>query len=204
MKSSQLLNLYNKGVLQKRSARWFKKVGNVEGSVNLPYEVRELIARKSIEAIPKKIRRYMEQDTELLAKKTAMMSTSTDNYDFYASLYSQGESSIARRWYDNKKRVWDAFKRQRPDVYNAYNAWMYRHNKSGVVYWFDNVEFDELGAHGLVSTTLNVGEIEEYVFTDEELSDPRKVLRKNRTRRDVLYIEIDFYENDKIVEAFFN
>lgn len=204
MKSSQLLDLYNKGKLQKRSARWFRNLGNVEGSVNLPQKVRELIARKSLEAVPKNIRRFIDmehENTEILIKNQANMSTSEDKYDFFKTVYDVGDKSLARRWDMQKKEVWSAFKSQRPDVYNSYNSWMWRRGKSGVNYWYDNVEFDSGGSHGIVTTTLDVSD-EEYTIGEDILNDPSKLLRMHRASRSQLVIEYDFYDKNVVFASF--
>lgn len=205
MKSSQLLDLYNKGKLQKRSARWFRNLGNVEGSVNLPQKVRELIARKSLEAIPKNIKRFIDmehEDTETLIKSQANMSTSVDEYDFYQTLYTVGEKSLARRWDKQKREVWSKFKAQRPDVYNSYNAWMWRRGKSGATYWYDNVEFEVGDGHGVVLTTLYVEFEDEYTIGEDLLNDPSKLLWTRRGNRSQLVIEYSFYEEIVLFASF--
>ena len=158
--------------LTKRKKTFYRNLGTIRTD-NKSLKTLELIAKKSYEALPAKLKRYVE-DPEMRIKYIARMSKFNNNgVNFYQSFVQSINKNPNYMWLENKKKVWDAFKTERPDVYHAYLSYMRRRGISGTYYWFDNVEFSQVNKDTVTATldlNLNTGyDVDRAVVFYDEL-----------------------------------
>lgn len=130
--------------VKKRKKTFFKNLGTIRTDNKSPKTL-ELIARKSYDALPSKLKKYID-DPEAMIRYTAQMSKyNMEGFDFYKALSQAAMGNPRYAWLGNRETVWGAFRTQRSDVYSAYLSYMRRRGISGTQYWYDNVEFSKIG-----------------------------------------------------------
>ena len=140
--------------LKKRSNRYFTKLGTISSKTGR--RTAEYIAKRSYEALPKRIKQYID-DPEQIIKVTANLvgQSGEQGVNLYKAIRSYAQSSFNRVYSIQKKELWNEFRVMESAVYNHYNTYMYRLGFSASKYWFENVVFSNKGG-SVVTATLEL------------------------------------------------
>lgn len=143
---------YSLKYLKTRSTDYFKKIGKVTYKTN---KLSEYITKKSYEALPKRLKKYVEEDKDKILKIVSNLSkiSGEEGVDIYQSIKTYAEFKYNKTYSKQKKEIWELFKKVESSVYNHYNSYVYRLGYSASKYWFENVQFSNLDG-SLVTTRL--------------------------------------------------
>lgn len=139
--------------LKKRKKQFFKNLGTIRTD-NKSYKTLELIARKSYEAIPSRLKRYIDNPEEKIKFAARLAHYNMEGFDFYKALVKTAEGNPRYSWHTNRETIWNAFKSQKPELYMRYISYMARRGIAGTTYWYDHVEFSHAGS--VVYTMLSL------------------------------------------------
>lgn len=141
---------------KKKSNKYFQNLGNIQ---NTSRKITDYITHKSYEALPKKLKEFLEPDRRQIIKITSNLVdvSGEEGIDVYKALKAQAQQRYNRVYTPQKKLIWDQFKKVEKQVYNHYNTYMYRLGYSASKYWFENVEFSSLDKT-MVTTILTLPE----------------------------------------------
>ena len=137
-----------------KKSSYFKSLGNIQFSSR---KEADYITHRSYEALPKKLKKMLEEDKRQLVKIVSHLVdiSGEEGVDVYGALKSQAESRYNALYSPQKKEIWDLFKKEEASVYNHYNSYIYRLGYSASKYWFENVKFQNVEG-SLVTTSLEL------------------------------------------------
>lgn len=128
-----------------RSNKYFKKLGKV--NYRTSERASRYIAKRSIEALPKKYQKFVEQDKEKyinLLVHNLKYSQAEGGFNFYKAIENVAETSYRKVYSKQKQEIWNEFRTMESAVYNHFNTYMYRLGYSASKYWFENVKFESI------------------------------------------------------------
>lgn len=127
--------------LEKRSNKYFTRLGKL--SPNLPIYIAEYIAERSYEALPKYLKRNVEEFDRKrwiqVAAHDLQYSGKQSGMDIYKSIRNAAEGEFRNSHRGTARDIWAEFKSQERPLYNHYNTYVYRLGYSASNYFFDNV-----------------------------------------------------------------
>ena len=137
-----------------KKSSYFKSLGNIQFSSR---KETDYIAYRSYEALPKKLKEFLKEDKRQIIKTTSnLVNVSGESgLDVYQALKALAENRYSKVYSEQKKEVWDLFKKEETSVYNHYNSYIYRLGYSASKYWFENVKFSNVEG-SLVTTSLEL------------------------------------------------
>lgn len=131
--------------LRKRSKNYFRQLGVVHKGRRKKTTI-EYIVKRTFEALPKKLQKFIEDPEQLIKGLTNMINVGYDSIDPYKAMYEQAVHHRKMR-YDTKDELWREFKNKEPQVYAKYNSYMYRQGLSAKYYWWEHVEYSVDGSY---------------------------------------------------------
>lgn len=141
--------------LKKRKKTFYKNLGTIRTD-NKSKKTLEYIARRSYEALPSKMKRYVDDVESKISFIANEAKYHNEGFDFYQAFVKNVEGHPKYAWHTNREKIWAAFKTQRPDVYAQYLSYMRRRGLSGTYFWYDNVEIDHAGKIEYCELDLNL------------------------------------------------
>lgn len=141
--------------LRKRKKAFYKNLGVIRTD-NKSTKTLEYISKRTYEALPAKIKRYID-DPEIKIKFMVQEAKyHNEGFDFYQAFVKNAEGHIKYKWHENREKIWGAFKSQKPAVYSQYISYMHRRGISGTYFWYDNVEISHAGSIEYCELDLNL------------------------------------------------
>lgn len=141
--------------LRKKSLQYFRKIGAVQGDGRRKKSI-EYIVQKSYEALPKNLKKYVEdpEQAKSAVYNSIMTSGGAGEIDPYNALKQYATYRKKKSGDNTKEYIYKRFREEKPDVYSKYNSYVYRLGFSSAQYFKDNVTLEQDGSIVTVTTPL--------------------------------------------------
>ena len=130
--------------LRKRSLQYFRKIGIVRGDERNKESI-EYIVQKSYEALPKNLKKYVEdpEQTKTSVYNQIMASGSDGEIEPYNAIKQYAMDRKKKSGDNTKEYIYKRFREEKPDVYSKYNSYVYRLGFSSAQWFKDNVKLEQ-------------------------------------------------------------
>jgi hypothetical protein len=132
--------------LRKRSKNYFRQLGVIKKGRRKKTTI-EYIVKKTYEALPKNIQKFIEDPEQTIKSLTNMINAGYDDINPYAAMKESARYQRKKMRYDTREELWREFKNKEPQVYSKFNSYMYRQGLSAKYYWWDHVEYSVDGSY---------------------------------------------------------
>lgn len=133
--------------LRKKSLQYFRKIGIVRGDGRRKKSI-EYIAQKSYEALPKNLKKYIEDAEQIKTNvyNTIMASGKSGEVEPYNALKRYAMDRKKRSGDNTKEYIYKRFRQEVPNVYSKYNSYVYRLGFSSAQYFKEKAELSQEGS----------------------------------------------------------
>lgn len=152
--------------LKKKSLQYFRKIGIVRGDGRRKKSI-EYIVQKSYEALPKNLKKYIEDAEQIKTNlyDTIMASGKSGEVEPYNALKQYAMDRKKRSGDNTKEYIYKRFRQEVPNVYSKYNSYVYRLGFSSAQYFKEkNAELSQDGS--IVKIKVKLPEKESGVVYD--------------------------------------
>lgn len=141
--------------LRKKSLQYFRKIGIVQGDGRRKKAI-EYIVQKSYEALPKDLKKYVEdpEQAKSAVYNSIMTSGGVGEIDPYNALKQYATYRKKKSGDNTKEYIYKRFREEKPDVYSKYNSYVYRLGFSSAQYFKDTAKLEQDGSIVMVTTPL--------------------------------------------------
>lgn len=132
MKNLRLSDLKNK------SNKWFRDYGVIHPKNNTSLEALRYMAKRSFEALPPKLRKYLEDEKARIIDTTAhavLVDGENGQWDMYESMLARAKDEYKTSGDQTAEFIYKEFRLQEPALYSKYNSYVYRLGQSASK-WF--------------------------------------------------------------------
>lgn len=139
-KKSKTINKLNKRELKKKKSSFFRTGRGITKGRRRKSTV-EYIVRRSLEALPDKYRKHLEEDKEsIITNLTNQIVVSGQETSPYYLLMQQAEYRRRAGHEGTKEDLWSDFVNRYSPTYHKYYSYMRRLGYDPKEYWFDRVD----------------------------------------------------------------
>lgn len=141
--------------LRKKSLQYFRKVGVVQGDGRRKKAI-EYIVQKSYEALPKDLKKYVEdpEQAKSAVYNIIMTSGGAGEIDPYNALKQYATHRKKKSGDNTKEYIYKRFREEKSDVYSKYNSYVYRMGFSSAQWFKDNATLEQDGSIVTATTPL--------------------------------------------------
>lgn len=141
--------------LRKKSLQYFRKIGIVRGDESCKESI-EYIVQKSYEALPKNLKKYVEDPEQVKTSvyDSIMVSGSAGEIEPYNAIKQYAMDRKKKSGDSTKEYIYKRFREEKPDVYSKYNSYVYRLGFSSAQWFKDNAKFEQYRSIVMVTTPL--------------------------------------------------
>lgn len=141
--------------LRKKSLQYFRKAGIVQGDGRRKKAI-EYIVQKSYEALPKNLKKYVEDPEQVKTSvyNSIMASGGAGEIEPYNALKQYATDRKKKSGDNTKEYIYKRFREEKPDVYSKYNSYVYRLGFSSAQYFKDTAKLEQDGSIVMVTTPL--------------------------------------------------
>lgn len=141
--------------LRKKSLQYFRKVGVVQGDGRRKKAI-EYIVQKSYEALPKNLKKYVEDPEQIKTSvyDSIMASGSAGEIEPYNAIKQYAMDRKKKSGDNTKEYIYKRFREEKPDVYSKYNSYVYRLGFSSAQWFKDNAKLEQDGSIVMITTPL--------------------------------------------------
>ena len=153
MKSLRLRDLRNK------PNRYFRDFGNIQLGQKTSIKALEYLAERSFEALPSKLKKYVQRDKQQIIDTTAhsiLVDGAKGQWNAYEAIKQQAEFRYKSSGDKTKDAVWRIFKEQASEVYNHYNTYVYRLGSSARNWFMENFDYTQQGSILMIYVELPI------------------------------------------------
>ena len=160
--------------LRKKSLQYFRKIGIVRGDGRRKKAI-EYIVQKSYEALPKNIKKYIEDAEQIKANlyDTIIASGKSGEVEPYNALKQYAMDRKKRSGDNTKEYIYKRFRQEVPNVYSKYNSYVYRLGFSSAQYFKEKAELSQDGSIVKVKVKLpekEYGVVYDYLYINFDFS----------------------------------
>lgn len=141
--------------LRKKSLQYFRKIGAVPGDRRREESIKYIV-QKSYEALPKNLKKYVE-DPELAKSSVYNIIMTSEGYgvlDPYKALKQYATYRKKKSGDGTKEYIYKRFREEKSDVYSKYNSYVYRLGFSSAQWFKDNAKLEQDGSIVMITTPL--------------------------------------------------
>ena len=141
--------------LRKKSLQYFRKIGIVRGDGRRKKSI-EYIVQKSYEALPKNLKKYVEDPEQVKTSvyDSIMASGSAGEIEPYNAIKQYAMDRKKKSGDNTKEYIYKRFREEKSDVYSKYNSYVYRLGFSSAQWFKDNAKLEQDGSIVMVTTPL--------------------------------------------------
>lgn len=141
--------------LRKKSLQYFRKIGIVRGDGRRKKSI-EYIVQKSYEALPKNLKKYVEDPEQVKTSvyDSIMASGSAGEIEPYNAIKQYAMDRKKKSGDNTKEYIYKWFREEKPDVYSKYNSYVYRLGFSSAQWFKDNAKLEQDGSIVMITTPL--------------------------------------------------
>lgn len=141
--------------LRKKSLQYFRKIGIVRGDESCKESI-EYIVQKSYEALPKNLKKYIEdpEQTKISVYNIIMASEGYGVLDPYKALEQYATYRKKKSGDNTKEYIYKRFREEKSGVYSKYNSYVYRLGFSSAQWFKDNATLEQDRSIIMVTTPL--------------------------------------------------
>ena len=160
--------------LRKKSLQYFRKIGIVRGDGRRKKSI-EYIVQKSYEALPKNIKKYIEDAEQVKDNlyNTIMASGKSGEVEPYNALKQYAMDRKKRSGDNTKEYIYKRFRQEVSGVYSKYNSYVYRLGFSSAQYFKEKAELSQDGSIVNVKVKLpekTSGAAYDYLYVNFDFS----------------------------------
>ena len=160
--------------LRKKSLQYFRKIGIVRGDGRRKKSI-EYIVQKSYEALPKGLKKYVEdpEQAKSAVYNSIMASGSSGEIEPYNALKQYAADRKKKSGDNTKEYIYKRFRQEVSDVYSKYNSYVYRLGFSSAQYFKDNAKLEQDGSIVNVKVKLpkkESGVVYDYLYINFDFS----------------------------------
>lgn len=160
--------------LRKKSLQYFRKIGIVRGDGRRKKSI-EFIVQKSYEALPKNLKKYIEDAEQIKTNlyNTIMASGKSGETEPYNALKQYAMDRKKRSGDNTKEYIYKRFKQEVSNVYSKYNSYVYRLGFSSAQYFKEKAELSQEGSIVHVEVELpkkESGVVYNYLYINYDFS----------------------------------
>ena len=160
--------------LRKKSLQYFRKIGIVRGDGRRKKSI-EYIVQKSYEALPKGLKKYVEdpEQAKSAVYNSIMASGSSGEIEPYNALKQYAADRKKKSGDNTKEYIYKRFREELPAVYSKYNSYVYRLGFSAAQYFKEKAELSQDGSIVNVKVKLpkkESGVVYDYLYINFDFS----------------------------------